>query len=608
MQQNPEIREKVLGLIANQQTMSPCVPPNRPTTSDKKSSFTPLVIFLLALAVKFAIYSIAADHTLFVKYPFFAQKIGDGLDIGERILDISPFYLYLSALFYKMFGPNWQAFAVVQLCIGSLNCVAVYYIGRRIFGAGTGILAAAILMLYGNLTLIELTLEPETVALLFNSLVVIALMKAGDAAPDAYRSWRWLLAGMLIGFAAITKANAILLLPGAFVWILLTIETLGNRSRAVVFLLVGATLIVSPVTIRNYILFHDVVLITADGGKVFFHGNGPGASGMNRSDLAGQFVLEEAADEPDYAHALFRKEARSISHASLKPSECSDFWFARTVHHIKTHPLSALLLGAKKIGLFWNNYEVHDLDPTYKNYVTLRKWPFVTMGMIAGLGILGMVFSVNRFRRAFLPYWMVFIYLCSVLVFFSASRYRLPAVPFLSIFAAQFLMSVSLFIRRKEVKKTALSLVLLLLILAGSYLPFRGEIKQYDLWQQATRIHYVQGKLLYERHSHNAAVQELERAVSLAPDFAMLYMYLGKSYAILGEYQKAEMCFDRFISLSPQTGEGYLNLGFLNHLRGEEAKARTLLEKGLLMNPGNARAKKTLETIKARMAADNQEQ
>lgn len=455
-----------------------------PSKTEKKKALTPLVIFLLALAVKSVIYHLAANRTLFMKYPYFAQKIGNGFDIGERILDISPSYLYLSAIFFKVFGSNWQVFAIGQIFIGSLNCVLVYYIGTKIYSRNTGILAAIILLLYSNITLIELTLEPETVVLLLNSLAVIALIKAGDAGDEACRSWRWLLAGALIGLSTITKGNSILLLPGAVVWVLLTIKTIGDRSKAMVFLLIGAFLFVSPITIRNYRLFHDLVLITADGGKVFFHGNGPNASGISRADLACQFDLEQASKEPDYAHALFRKQARLISHASLKPSECSGFWFDKTLEHIETHPASALLLEVRKFCFFWNNYEVHDLDQTYQNYVILRKWPFITMGMITALSMLGMAVSVNRFRRAFILYWMVFIYICSVLIFFSASRYRLPAIPFLTIFAAHFLISLSYFIRQKEVKKAALSLILIMLLLAGSYLPFSGEIERYDHWLQ----------------------------------------------------------------------------------------------------------------------------
>jgi len=570
-----------------------------PTIPAKIWAFTPLTIFVLSLAIKLAIYYLVPDHALFMKYPFFAERIGQGVDIGERILDVSPFYLYLSILFYKICGSNWDLLAIFQIFAGSLNCLIVYVIGARIFGVAAGVLAAAMLMLYGNLTLIELTLEPEVFVLLFNSLAILALLKAADAVPSGYRSWRWLLAGAVIGLSAVTKANALLLLPGAFIWMLISVKPLSQRTAASILLLLGALLLILPVTLRNYILFHDQVLITADGGKVFFHGNGPGASGMERADLDGQFAIEERADEPDYAHVLFRKTARMSSNAQLKPSACSAFWFAAAAKHVIAHPLDVFLLEVKKFTLFWHSYEVHDYDSTYRNYVELRNWPLLTMGIIAPLGILGMAMSLKRFRDAFLLYWMVFMALFSVLLFFCASRYRLPNIPFLIIFAAQFLLNISLWLKQNDVKKTVGSLLFVLLLLVGTYLPFKAEIEAYDHWQQVSRIHYsLGGKKLFESQRYQEAIQKLEAVVAMAPYFEMPYSYLGKSYAALGDYAKAESCLKKFVWLSPGIDEGHLDLGILQFLKGDPVKAKPHLEQALALNPDNAKAKKYLEALR----------
>lgn len=571
----------------------------RPTIPAKLRVFTPLIIFVLSLAIKLTIYYFAPDHALFMKYPFFAERIAQGVDIGERVLDLSPFYLYFSVVFYKICGSNWELLAILQIIVGSLNCLLVYAIGVRTFGAAAGVLAAVLLMLYGNLTLIELTLEPEAFVMFFNSLAILVLLKAGDATPAEYHSRWWLLAGAVIGLSAVTKANALLLLPGAFIWLMFSVKPWRKRSTAAALLFLGALLLILPVTLRNYMLFNDPVLITADGGKVFFHGNGPGASGMERADLAGQFAFEEGAAEPDYAHVLFRKAARMSSNARLKPSACSDFWFAAGVNHVIAHPFDQLLLAVKKLSLFWNNYEVHDFNSTYKNYVALRNWPLLTMGIIAPLGILGMVISLRRFRDSFLLYWMIFIYLFSVLLFFCASRYRLPNVPFLVIFSAHFLLTFSLWLKQRNIKNTLGSLLVVLLLLAGAFLPFKSEIEAYDHWQQVSRLHYsLGGKLLFERQYYQEAVQKLEAVVAMAPDFEMPYFYLGKSYAVLGEYARAETCLLKFISLCPGIDEGYLDLGIIQFLKGEPKKARPFLERALALNPENARVRKYLLELK----------
>ncbi len=565
------------------------------TPIEKNRNVALLVIFILSLAIKIAILYFAAEPVIFNKYPYFAEHLGHGIGIGERILDLSPLYLYITTIFFKIFGPNWDLLALIQILLGSLNCVFIYLIGSKIFDDTAGLIAAAFLMLYGNITLIELTLEPEVLLLFFNSLAVIALLKAGNMSLAPFRSWRWLLAGALVGFSAITKANALLMIPGAAIWVWLSVSVRRNRFMAVAYLLLGTLIVISPVTIRNYLQFKDFVLITADGGKVFFHGNGPGATGMERADLSDQGFIEERQAEPDYAHALFRETARKLSKAPLKPSECADFWFDRTLKYMREQPEAAIGLAWKKFCLFWNNYEVHDLDTTYKDYLALKRWPLLSFGLLSVLGLLGMGSTLSRFRHAFLIYWMVLVYLLSVTVFLPASRYRLPAVPFLSIFAAGYIRDWFHFIRQKKVLEYVTPLVLIPILLAWSYMPFRHEIALFDRWQQASRIHYsLGGRMLFNKGEYHEAIEELEQVISVAPDFAPPYNYMGKAYAILGDFPRAQNCFLRVIALSPEIDEGFLNLGLLFELKGEFSKAISCFEKALTLNPNNPKTRQHL--------------
>jgi tetratricopeptide (TPR) repeat protein len=569
--------------------------------SERKGEAFLCVILVLSMTLKITIAYFVTDPIIFNKYPYFAQRVAQGVDIGERILDLSPFYLYINILFLKIFGPNWEVLTLLQAFLGSMTCLVVYKIGFRLFGASSGFIAAVLLMLYGNITLIELTLEPEAFVLFFNSLAVLALFWAGDEHSPPCRPWRWLPAGILIGLSAITKANGLLILPGALIWIFLSIKTVRNRFKATAVLLLAAALLISPITLRNYIRFHDFVIITADGGKVFFHGNGPGATGMERADLPDQGFREEGQTEPDYAHSLFRETARAKNTVPLKPSECSDYWYSRTFEHLYTDPASALFLLVKKFCLFWNNYEVHDLDTTYKNYLTLQDWPLLTMGMISALGLLGMGLALGAWRRIFPLYWMVFITLISVLVFFVASRYRLPAVPFLCLFASFGLVKWFHFIREKEIRKTFFWLISLSIFLLFAYLPFREEIQRFDRWQQASRIHYsLGGRLLFQKGQYREAIRELEKVIFVDPHFAPANNIMGKSYAILGDLEQAQHYFQMVIKLAPTMDEGYLNMGLLFELQGDQTHAFEFLQKAHELNPNNFKTASHLEKIGGR--------
>jgi tetratricopeptide (TPR) repeat protein len=546
--------------------------------------------FTVSILIKSTVYILINDSVIFNKYPYFAEKASLGTDIGERILDLSPFYLYLVKIFFQIFGPNWNLLVALQIVTGSINCVAIGVIGSKIFNPAIGILSAIIIMLYGNMTLIEFVMEPEALLLFLNSLAILALLWAGEETARQQRIAGWLLSGTLIGLAAATKANALLILPGAAAWIWLSTKTL--RLRSLTLLLLGAVLTIAPVTIRNYLLFNDFVLLTADGGKVFFHGNGPGATGMERADLPDQGFIEEGQEEPDYAHVLFRQKAREEAHASLKPSECSSYWVSQATKYMLAHPETSLAKLSKKFIFFWNNYEVHDLDTTYKSYKTINRWPFLTAGIIAALGLLGMIVPAGLDRKAFLLYWMVFIYLVSVIVFFSASRYRLPAFSFLSIFAARFLYQLFVFVKNKNVIKLTIALILLSMSLAFACLPFKGEIRKFDRWQEISRIDYsLGGRLLFKAGKYPEAARKFEKVVAATPDFAPAVNYLGKSYAILGQYDKAAACFQRVILLSPNADDGYINAGLLFELRGDKKEAARYFAKALVLNPKNAKAR-----------------
>ena len=561
-------------------------------------NFVLLGLFAVALTIKLMIFFFATDPIIFSKYPYFAEQLARGLDIGERLVDLSPVYLYINLIFYQLYGADWEVLAVLQILIGSLSCLLVYAIGEKLFDRRVGLTATVIMILYGNLTLIELTLEPETFVIFFSLLTVLALIRAKDGLSSRYNFRQWFLAGVLLGLSGITKPNALLILPGALIWIGWNHFSIQKKMFAMLFLLLGVALVVSPVTIRNYVHFNDFIMVTADGGKVFYHGNGPGATGLERADLPHQGFAEEGQDEPDYAHVLFRNTARALSGAPLKPSECSRFWFERTLRHMATDPARSGVMGLKKVFFFWGDYEVHDIDSTYKNYLTIQSWPLIPFGIIAALGILGMGLSIGRFRETFLLYWMVLAYLFSVLVFFAASRYRLPAIPFLCIFAACAVNGLLLHVRDRNWKKCGAYLGITLAVYAGLNLPFRDQTRRFDQWQRATRIHYsLGGTLLFQKGLYPEAIREFQLTLDLQPGFVPAYNYLGKSYSILNQYEKAEEAFRRVVQLAPEIDTGYMNLGLLYQLKGDRPQAMHYIGKALSLNPGNKKARRHLEAM-----------
>ena len=86
--------------------------------------------------------------------------------------------------------------------------------------------------------------------------------------------------------------------------------------------------------------------------------------------------------------------------------------------------------------MFWNHFEIPDNYNYYftrQHVVTLRVL-FLGFGIVAPLGLLGL-FLARRLPGTWLFALFTFGYMVSIVPFHMASRYRIPVVPILILFA-----------------------------------------------------------------------------------------------------------------------------------------------------------------------------
>jgi tetratricopeptide (TPR) repeat protein len=590
--------ERDTGLEASQEMDAP------PHCERSSSGYGPyLFLFLLALAARLVFLIFISEPLLFIKYPSFAEKLALGEDIGERLVDLSPFYLYLLTFLKKAFAIDWTAVRFFQSFIGALNCLLVYTVGRRLFRKDTGFLAASMYAVYGNLIILESTLEPEVFVVSFTLLTVyfLSLSEHGDG---SYRPWRLAaVAGLFAGLCVITKPNSLLFFPLAGLWLFFRADRdLGLKKRAVpVCVFVGsALLVILPITIRNYVKLNDVVLVTADAGKVFFHGNGEGATALEGTGLPDEGFAEEGFAEPDYAHVLFRRTAEKLTGGKITPSQSSAFWARRALGHIVDDPLAYLVLEAKKLFYFFNNYEMHLIASAYNEYKASLAFPFLRFGVISSLGLLGMLLCAKGFKKYFLAYAVVLVYVVSGMLFLVTARYRMPAVPYLCLFGGQAMVVLKeTFAARMYRRLTGLLALLgVLFFLTTLYSP-GDEISGVDRWQQATKRYYQRdARSFFATGRYPEAVEALDKCLAMFPGFAPALNLRGRAYAVLGQYDKAAKDFESVIALSPRLPHGYENLGFLYLLRGETSMARSHLLKALALDSQSEKVKKVLAELK----------
>lgn len=562
-----------------------------------------LLVFIIGIGARLFFLVYIDEPALFVKYPFFAEKLAEGKDIGKRLVDLSPFYLYFMTVLKQIFDVNWTYVKFIQSFVGALNCLLVFAVGGRVFRREVGFLAGLMCALYANLIILESTLEPTVFVLAFNLLAVYGLLRARQDDDPSRRAWVWsLLAGLFVGLSIITKPNFLLFLPAAAVWLLFFAEkaqAFPKRLSRVLFFFGAVLLVVIPVTVRNYVKLHDVVLVTADAGKVFFHGNGRGATALEGTGLPDEGFVEEGAGEPDYAHVMYRKTASKLIGRVLSPSESSKFWIKRALDDIISDPVAYMKLEIKKLFYFFNDYEMHYIASAYKEYKASIAFPFIRYGVIASLGLLGMLLALKNFKTRFLLYAVVFVYLFSGMLFLVQSRYRTPAVPYLCLFAGYAIYALKEMVVSKRFKSAAAVLIFLGLFFFLTRFFFTDEIVKVDRWQQATKIHYqMGGKALFKDGKYQQAITELNRCLAMEPNFSPAYNVRGKSYAVLGRYDEALKDFNKVMFLSPNLANGYKNAGFLYLLQGDTRRARSYLIKALSLAPRDTKVKQALAGLK----------
>jgi 4-amino-4-deoxy-L-arabinose transferase-like glycosyltransferase len=148
---------------------------------------------------------------------------------------------------------------------GAGTVATVGILGRRLAGARAGLLAAGLAAIYPTLIAADGALMSETLYGLLVALSLLAAYRFLDA-PDTRSA---LLLGALLGLAALTRGEALLLFP------LLLVPALrrpgGARAAAVAAL--AFVVVLTPWTIRNWATFDRPVLVATNSGTAIAGAN-----------------------------------------------------------------------------------------------------------------------------------------------------------------------------------------------------------------------------------------------------------------------------------------------------------------------------------------------
>ena len=341
-----------------------------------------------------------------------------------------PAYPFLLGGVYAVAGDESgiDAGRVLNALLGVAVVALVYLLARELWGRREGLVAAAIAAAFPPLVFMN-ALVSEPLFLVAELGVLVCVLRFRHA-----REWWWALAaGILCGLAALTRANGFLLAIPA----LIGLWEGGLRPRRAALapaaaFVVAAVLTVLPWTIRNTVVFDEVVPVSNQTGY----------------GMAGAFN-DEARDEPGHPYTWHPPQATEayaglFGRTDLDEAELDAALRERATDDALDHPADVVagtaLNSLRTFELLGQADEPeladHDQAGLGERAATISTW---SMRLLELLALVGVVLLLGRPRDLRGPWfvWLAPVLLVGAAVWLNGStRYAVPAYPFLVLLAS----------------------------------------------------------------------------------------------------------------------------------------------------------------------------
>ena len=333
---------------------------------------------------------------------------------------------YTLAFLMKIFGEfgGITALRIVQAILQVLSLLLIFFIGRNIFNSRVAI-AAVIL----DIACIAEYWVPNLILTeTFFKFFVLCLVYFSLYALEKNKTKYYVLGGLALGLAALFRPT-IALYPALILimWIIKKVKFKEALKYAVIVIAVFSA-VMSPWWIRNYVIFHRFIPFTMATGNP-----------MDQGTFIDYNKKSRDTDGLDYSK--FRPKNRDVSELERNDLDVAEAEF-RLKNLFPKQPLKYIYwytIGktCKQIdgAFYWR--EIFGIS-TYTAKLYHR-----FLLIIGALGIVMYFMKKGKNIHAVLPFTVIIYFILVYLPFFAMSRYFYPAVPYLLIFDAYFIINIA---------------------------------------------------------------------------------------------------------------------------------------------------------------------
>lgn len=317
---------------------------------------------------------------------------------------------------------GWQRLVLTIVGIATVALIGV--LAARVAGWTVGVVAALLAAIYPNLWVNDTLVMSESLAALT---VTAALLAAVSIPGSRRRSVTAASCGALVGLAALTRSELLLLVPliALPVWRGDRHRSADDRPpsgdrRSAALIVIGAIVVVAPWVVRNLVSFERPVLMTTNEGATLLGANCDDS--YYRPDIGGWslWCVLDAGGPPDEEPSIRSARYRSLA-----------------FDHVADHTSRVPLVVAARIGRGLDLVGVQNLVDSdvaegryrWADWAGVVAWWLLVLPMVLGARMLD-----RRTRWILLaPAISVF---ATIAVFYGGHRIRAPLEPVVVVLAA----------------------------------------------------------------------------------------------------------------------------------------------------------------------------